>query len=240
MNYFILSFISILSVLPVQAQKSLLDIGCSQAFLRKGFHLGGHIAPGVGRINQESLIGEDDDSEIAFAMNAGLDVVYYFNDIFAIKSGFKYTMLQATYTFNYSSIDLSGYPILPIHNDGTEVQKLHSFGIPLKVVLTSQGKVGFYLDAGVLFLFPMDSHATLKQPYFNVDEELFYELNTVVLNVESTIGVNFQLSDYTSLNLGLLGQVPLTDYYDSDRHKDGGFLVAVQLGIMWKIKRSDS
>ena len=75
--------------------------------MRKGFHLGGHIAPGVGRINQEAIIGEDDDSEIAFAMNAGLDVVYYFNAIFAIKSGFKYTMLQATYTFNYSSIDLS-------------------------------------------------------------------------------------------------------------------------------------
>lgn len=240
MKYIILFSLSILLILPVQiqAQTSLLERDCKQSFLRKGIHLGGHIAPGVGRISQESIIGEDDDSEIAFAMNAGLDVVYYFNDVLGLKSGIEYSMIQANYSFNYNLVDSLGHPIQPIYSDGTEVQKLQTIGIPLKALWTTKAKVGLYLDGGLVFSFTMDSYSTIQRPYFNEKTDLSSNLNSFVLNFESTVGLNVQLSDNTSLNLGLLTQIPLTDYYASDRYSDGGFLFALQVGVMWKLKES--
>ena len=204
-------------------------------YLRKGLHLGFHITPGIG-----SIIFSDYDI-FAFGIHSGLDINIYLNDYVGIKTGISYLNLPCKTSGNYYE-----------GNFGSK-GSVNSLGIPIKFLLTTHDKVGFYLASGLNIYFPVSSkhnHHTVYSNNPNDYEDLHQNFHSnVVIVGETVLGFNMKISNITSLNLGMFYHRSLTNYVDestggyyySNYRNTGkhskGTLVGLQMGILFNLTK---
>ena len=200
-------------------------------YLRKGLHLGFHITPGIG-----SIIFSDYDI-FGVGIHSGLDINIYLNDYVGIKTGISYLNLPFKTSGNYYE-----------GNFGSK-GSVNSLGIPIKFLLTTHDKVGFYLASGLNIYFPVSS----KQNHYadwNVSDYIVQNFHSnVVIVGETVLGFNMKISNITSLNLGMFYHRSLTNYVDESNQghyypnyqitgkHSKGTLVGLQMGILFNLTK---
>lgn len=179
-----------------------------QDYLRKGLHLGFHITPGAGAVLMDNY-------KFGFGINSGVDLNIYFNDYVGIKTGISYLNLPIKYGISYGNYFI-------IDNVTGNVASL---GIPIKFLLTTGNKVGFYLESGLNIYFPISS----KVEEYNGNHE------SVVLAEETVLGLNIKTSEIMSLNFGLSFHYTLTKNFPNENTK--GVLVGLQMGMLFNLTK---
>ena len=98
--------------------------------------------------------------------------------------------------------------------------------MPIKFLLiTGRGKVGFYLETGLVVYFPLS---------FLSDEDYFGVIEPYVLTEETVIGINLGLSEKINLNIGVFGHYSLTNYFGGENDYKGTVL-GLQVGMSFKL-----
>ena len=212
-------------------------------YLRKGLHLGFHITPGIG-----SIIFSDYDI-FGVGIHSGLDINIYLNDYVGIKTGISYLNLpfKTSGSINYfgSSVNFSSF---------SSKGSVNSLGIPIKFLLTTHDKVGFYLASGLNIYFPVSSkhnHYAVypNNPIYDHDFMVQNFHSNVVIVGETVLGFNMKISNITSLNLGMFYHRSLTNYVDESNQghyypnyqitgkHSKGTLVGLQMGILFNLTK---
>jgi len=189
-------------------------------YLRKGIHLGFHITPGAGAILVYNY-------KLGFGVNSGIDLNIYFNDYVGLKTGITYQNLPINYYEYYYQYDYyTGYN----YYDSEVKGSVSSIGIPIKFLLTTGKKVGFYLETGFNISFPISSN--LKNNY---GQSATGGYESIVVAAESVYGLNVRASDLISLNFGLSGHYSFMKYFPYEKSK--GVLLGLQIGILFNLTK---
>lgn len=193
---------------------------------RKGLHLGFNLAPGFGAFLT-------DNTNFGFAINSGLDLNIYFNNILGIKTG-----LSVMYFSSKSKFELSTDYGATLGFNGTKGGTT-SLGIPLKFLITTGNTIGFYFESGLAIYFPVYSNLSFNQTIMGMDRSSFFEPQTIVYTLETTIGFNVHISNMTSLNAGLLINYSFNDYYQNSYNIGGfdtnGLIIGFNFGMVFKL-----
>jgi hypothetical protein len=198
--------------------------------IRKGPHMGIHFAPGIGKLSGQS-------SKMGFSYNLGMDLNIYFNDYVGLKTGFNYQKISLEYdTENlYFGSGLPSYYAYSISG------KVNSFGIPLKLVVTSGKKVGVYFEMGVAVYFILSANTESIYSYGEQqpDNVQFTTLSTepVYLAQEAVFGLNIMASKNVSFNLGISNHIGLTKVLKNSSNSEGGRAIGfgLQFGLMFNL-----
>lgn len=182
---------------------------------RKGVQFGFNFNPGMGK-----LITENADFEFSFSFNTSIGINILFNNNIGIKTGLNYNELNSKFPIQFT-------------NDQGEVLsedfghwKVGSLGLPLKFLLITNGKVGFYFESGFVLYYPIVSKFKLA----NYDPSK-PDTETFVIAEETTIGINLQYNKI-GYNLGLFTNYSFTNCYPGDIDSKG-LIVGLQLGIIY-------
>jgi len=175
-------------------------VNTQKDYLRKGLHLGFHITPSVGKILRYNY-------DYGFGINSGADLSIYFNDYIGIKTGISYVNIP----YKYSDYDYDyNYSIRYVNTNTTLL------GMPIKFLLTTSNKIGFYLEFGL----------NVYYNYYNNNNYIYNGINGVVIVEETTFGLNIKTSKIISLNFGL------ANYYSFETE---GALMGLQIGMLFNL-----
>ena len=192
-------------------------------YTRKGLHLGFHIAPGIGNV-------QSNNSEVGFGFNSGADLTIYFNNHVGINSGISYLLLPIK---NLNEETVSGYGSDHYHLNFNYEGFVASVGVPLKFILTTGRKKGFYFKSGINVLFPL--RAPVHSNSYNLDNTREYSTNTILLSGETDFGLSINISKITNFNIGISSSYSFTNFLVGN-FDNKGLLVGLQLGLLFKLK----
>lgn len=196
----------------ISTNRSAKDNNINQ---RKGVQFGFNFNPGMGK-----LITENIDFEFSFSFNTAFGINILFNNNIGIKTGLNYNELNTRYPIKFTNEQGE------IVSEGYGHWKVGSLGIPLKFLLITNGKVGFYFESGFVLYYPIASKFKLEG--YNTTEP---DTETFVVAEETTIGINLQYNKI-GFNLGLFANYSLTNCYPGDLDSKG-LIVGIQLGIIY-------
>jgi hypothetical protein len=190
---------------------------------RKGSHMGFHISPAMGKMLNSGL-------DMAFAYNLGLDLNVYFNDFVGIKTGFDFQNIPLNAEDNMSYYSNGG--LVTVRTAGG----VKSFGVPLKLVLTTGSKVGLYFEIGLAAKFIIAANiegTSIDERGLPLSTESIKLTNEpVFLTEESTLGVYWKGNRGTSFNLGVYNQRSLTNVLKGNGSSDV-LLLGLQFGVLF-------
>jgi hypothetical protein len=197
----------IVGFVQLQAQET------TNTSLRKGLHIGAHFTPGYGTILTEAY----DNLAMGFGMTTGLDMNFYFSNLFGIHTGVTY--LNQPWRYKFDDIN--------IHEEKDISANVGSIGIPVKFLLTTGKKtVGFHLEAGFAVYFPVSYSS-------DVDMGLL-ETSTAMFASELAAGINLKASDNINFNILAFSHTAFPVFSNID--KSYGMLSGLKLGFMYHLK----
>ncbi len=176
-------------------------VNTQKDYLRKGLHLGFHITPSVGKRSRDNY-------DYGFGINSGADLSIYFNDYIGIKTGISYVNIPIKYA-SYNYYDYYNYSISYVNTNTTLL------GMPIKFLLTTGNKIGFYLEFGL----------NVYYKYYNENNHIY---NGIAIVEETTFGLNIKTSKIISLNFGL------SNYYSFETE---GALMGLQVGMLFNLAK---
>lgn len=200
------------SLITVQAQET------STSTSRKGIHLGAHFTPGFGTIVTEAY----ENLAADYGMTAGLDMNFYFNNTMGIQTGIAYFNQPWRYKFFE---DIAG------GNYSREISaNVESIGIPVKFLLTTgQKMLGFYLEAGLAFYFPVNYRSDRDNVILKTSNVMFATELAAGMNLKASDKLNFQMAVFTNTSLPVF----------SNANGSIGKLYGLKLGITYKINKAE-
>lgn len=199
--------------------------------IRKGIHLGLHVAPGLGELSQAN-------TAFGFSYKGGMDINIYFNDYIGIKTGFSYLDIGW-------KLEVPGYQ----YNGNIWVEvtsgykgKITSFGVPFKLVVTSGKKFGIYMEFGLSAYFILSANydgpdnTIYNNGFFITNGNGKIDLNhePVILTEESLIGINYRSSKNLSFNLGVANNFSLTNNFPNNNTSKTVF-IGLQFGMLFNL-----
>ncbi len=173
----------------------------------KGLHIGTHYSPLINLIPNSVY-------EPAYGYNTGLDLKYYFNNKFGLKTG-----------ITYQGTENEQYFMIPENTFSANTQVSNSaIGIPLQLVYTGQKRFGLNIEVGGTYYYP-----------FNTDfEQITINLkNNYVFTANGLFGINYRFAPRMSINAGALIQYDLINY-TGQKNKPNLF-TGIQFGFDYKI-----
>lgn len=197
---------------------------------RKGFSLGVNYAAGASNVLKSTTYPN-------FGYNTGLDIKYYFNNKFGVKTGVQYHGIEFYHEFmnennngdNNNENDNLDEENNDLNNEiENETEDIDfsdglinaGIGIPFHIIYTSDKRLGLNFEIGGTYFFP-----------FNTDvEPVKIDLkNNYVLTAESVIGFNYRFSPRMSFNAGAFVQYDLVNY--TNISNDPNIFGGLQFGI---------
>lgn len=206
---------------------------------RRGLHLGFHISAGLGAVYGTTSYFDDVLGTVntayspEFGVSGGIDVKYYFNQYLGLATGVNFDNI------NYrTEVDIVKYINFSSHSSFS----VTNLGLPFMFSLTTgKGKsIGFFLETGVLFTFPVAS-AYEQTIFYNGDYDIdngnMKDIsNSVSFSTQSVIGINVPFSNIANFTFGGFVHYGLTEYYTNDV-QSYVLLYGLQVGLSFNKKR---
>ena len=154
-------------------------------------------------------------------MTAGLDLNVYINDMMGVHTGINYLLLPWKYKLDFDN--------LPGVDSREITASVKAIGIPIKYLLTTGKKtVGFYLEAGFAFYFPVS--------YSSSRDNQILETTTVMFAPEITAGMNIRANDLVSFNVSAFSSSQMPVFSNIDEISTG-VLYGLKLGMMFRLTK---